>query len=102
MILAIIEVHAFRAVSGSFSVALNYYDKNNIIHQSQIGFRPGFRTSDHIFTLRTLVDRYANTVKQGKIYAFFVVFKKLLTVFGTMGYYISCCPLESGVISLML
>ena len=81
---------------------INYYDKNNIIHQSQIGFRPGFRTSDHIFTLRTLVDRYVNTVKQGKIYACFVVFKKLLTVFGTMGYYISCCPLESGVISLML
>ena len=55
---------------------INYYDKNNIIHQSQIGFRPGFRTIDHIFTLRTLVDKYVNTVKQGKIYACFVNFKK--------------------------
>ena len=55
---------------------INYYDKNNIIHQSQIGFRPGFRTSDHIFTLRALVDKYVNIVKQGRIYACFVDFKK--------------------------
>ena len=55
---------------------INYYDKNNIIHRSQIGFRPGFRTSDHIFTLRTLVDKYVNTIKQGKIYVCFVDSKK--------------------------
>ena len=55
---------------------INYYDKNNIIHRSQTGFRPGFRTSDHIFTLRTLVDKYVNTVNQGKIYVCFVDFKK--------------------------
>ena len=55
---------------------LHYCEKKNIIHPSQIGFRPGYRTSDHIFTLRTLVDKYAHDLPRGKIYACFVDFKK--------------------------
>ena len=32
--------------------------------QSQIGFIPNNRTADHVFTLRTLIDKYVhNTVK---------------------------------------
>ena len=54
----------------------NYCEKKNIIHAGQIGFRPGYRTSDHIFTLRTLVDKYVHDVPRGKIYACFVDFKK--------------------------
>ena len=37
---------------------LNYTTENNIIHPSQIGFLTGNRTADHIFTLRTLYEKY--------------------------------------------
>lgn len=32
----------------------------NILHKSQIGFLPNNRTADHVFTLRTLIDKYQN------------------------------------------
>ena len=48
----------------------------NLIHPSQIGFMPGCRTADHIFTLKTLHDKYVNDQNNGKIYACFVDFKK--------------------------
>jgi hypothetical protein len=34
-----------------------YLEKNNIICPEQIGFRKGCRTSDHVFTLKTLIDK---------------------------------------------
>ena len=49
---------------------------NNILHQSQIGFQPGFRTSDHIFALKTLIDDHIGNKNKGKLYACFVDFKK--------------------------
>lgn len=64
-----------------FSVILNkrllkYLDMNSLLHNSQIGFLPGNRTSDHIFSLRTIIDRYVKDIKGGKIYACFIDFKK--------------------------
>ena len=35
----------------------NYCEEKGLIEYNQIGFRKGFRTSDHIFTLKTLVDK---------------------------------------------
>ena len=32
-------------------------DKNNIILYNQIGFRKLFRPADHVFTLKTLIDK---------------------------------------------
>ena len=55
---------------------LNFTQKNNILHNSQIGFMPNFRTSDHIFTLRTLIDQHVINKKKGRIYACFIDFKK--------------------------
>ena len=37
-----------------------YLEKNNIICPEQIGFRKGCRTSDHVFTLKTIRDRPFN------------------------------------------
>ena len=54
----------------------NHLLDQNILHQAQIGFLPDHRTSDHIFTLRTLVDKYVNQVPKGKLYTCFVDFKK--------------------------
>ena len=47
----------------------------NILHKSQIGFLPNNRTADHVFTLRTLIDKYVHNHNE-KIYACFVDFKK--------------------------
>ena len=55
---------------------LNYTTENDIIHHFQIGFLPGNRTTDHIFTLRTLYENYVLNSNRGKLYVFFVEFKK--------------------------
>ncbi|MGH0125042.1 UNVERIFIED_CONTAM: hypothetical protein FKN15_043951 [Acipenser sinensis] len=43
--------------------------------KSQIGFLPKHRTSDHIYTLHTLIDKHVNQNKK-KIFACFIDFKK--------------------------
>ena len=48
----------------------------NIIHPSQIGFQSGHRTADHIFTLKTIIDKRINQNKKEKLYACFVDFRK--------------------------
>ena len=35
-----------------------YLDEHNIIYDNQIGFRKGYRTSDHVFVLKSLIDLY--------------------------------------------
>ena len=54
----------------------NYVLQQNILHQAQIGFLPNHGTSDHIFTLRTLVDNYVSHSTNGKLYTCFIDFKK--------------------------
>ena len=52
---------------------INFLNKNSIIPLNQIGFRKGFRTSDHIMVLKTLIDKY---IKKNKyLYVTFVDFK---------------------------
>ena len=46
-----------------------------MLHKSQIGFLPKNQTSDHVLTLRTLIDKYVHGHRE-KIYACFVDFKK--------------------------
>ena len=53
-----------------------YVDSRGIIHENQIGFRKGHRTADHLFTLRTFVDKYVQHTPRGKLYTCFVDFKK--------------------------
>ena len=52
-----------------------YCQENNIINEGQIGFKKGSRTSDHILTLRTIINKYVYD-KNEKIYACFVDFRK--------------------------
>ena len=52
-----------------------YCQENNIINEGQIGFKKGCRTSDHILTLRTIINKYVYD-KHEKIYACFVDFRK--------------------------
>ena len=53
----------------------HHVKENNLIHQSQIVFQSGHRTSDHILTLKTLLDKKMNTNRNDKVYACFVDFK---------------------------
>ena len=48
--------------------------EKGLISYNQIGFRKGFRTSDHVFTLKTLIDKTFD--ENQKLYACFVDFKK--------------------------
>jgi len=46
-----------------------YFHDQNIFHSSQIGLlRRGYRTTDHIFTLRTLIDKYVKNENRGKLF----------------------------------
>ena len=49
-----------------------YFEENKILHNSQIGFLPENRTADHVFTLRTLIDKYVHYLKE-KVWACFGV-----------------------------
>ncbi len=53
---------------------LAFFKSKNIIGNSQIGFNKGSRTTDHIFVLHTLINKYM--AKGEKIYACFVDLKK--------------------------
>ena len=64
-----------------FSAVLNnrlksYVQDHNILHKAQIGFIPGHRTTDHIFSLRTLIDKHVTHTTNGKLNTCFVAFKK--------------------------
>ena len=52
-----------------------FVQKNNIIDKAQIGFQRGNRTTDHILTLRSIVNKYVYDNKT-KLYACFIDFKK--------------------------
>ena len=51
--------------------------KHNLIHASQIGFLEGWRTTDHIFGLKTLINKYTREKKRNnKLYACIFYFEK--------------------------
>ena len=64
--------------------------ENNNIYKGQIGFRKGCRTSDHIFTLQTLIDKAFRSTK--RLYACFVDLKKAFDTVnrGALIYKLSC------------
>ena len=81
----IMDVNCYRGItinsclSKLFMLLLNnrlqtLCDKHNIIHYNQIGFRKGFRPSDHVFTLKTMIDQSFRNKKS--LHVCFVDFKK--------------------------
>jgi len=52
-----------------------FLEKHKIIHDCQIGFTKKARTSDHMFILKTIIDKYCNN-KDGRVFACFVDFQK--------------------------
>ena len=68
---------------------LNFSQKHNIIHHSQIGFLPGHHTSDHIFALKTLIDKHVTQIMHPRVNYIHVllILKKLLIQFGIKVYF---------------
>lgn len=52
----------------------NFINQNNIIYENQIGFKEKARTTDHIFTMKSIVDTYKCNKK--KVFAAFIDLKK--------------------------
>jgi len=50
-----------------------YVFNNNILHESQAGFRKGYSTSDQIFTLSSIIEDNLS-IPKGKVFAFFIDF----------------------------
>ena len=55
---------------------LNFFQDHDLIHPSQIGFLKGSRTSDHMFSLTTLIDKYVTHINKGKLFCCFIDFQK--------------------------
>ena len=53
-----------------------YIEDKNIIPDNQIGFRKKARTSDHMFILKTLMEKYVTNKNSRPLYLCFVDFKK--------------------------
>ncbi|MES9993748.1 MAG: reverse transcriptase family protein [Candidatus Thiodiazotropha sp.] len=72
---------AINSVLGKvFSIILknrleSFVRDNNLIDDTQIGFKSNCRTSDHMFILKTLIDKYIKKLK-APLYVCFVDFKK--------------------------
>lgn len=73
---------------------LTLLEKNNTLNKSQIGFLPKFRTTDHIYTLNTLLEHHVQKTK-GRIYACFVDFKKAFDTISHTGMQLKI--IESGI-----
>ena len=64
-----------------------YLDEHNIMHNNQIGFRKGYRTCDHVFVLKSLIDLYTkNDIRYTPALS---TFKRPMTQFGEMAFSIS-------------
>ena len=52
-----------------------WLEDNRLINETQVGFRKGYSTVDHVFTLLALTQKQLLT--HGKLYAAFIDFKKV-------------------------
>ena len=48
---------------------------NQIINEAQAGFRNGYCTTDNMFTLHELIQKYLSK-KKGRLYVLFIDFEK--------------------------
>ncbi len=55
---------------------VQFIQEHKLLDNCQIGFMPKQRTSDHIYTLHTLIQKHVQQKKQGKIFGCFIDFQK--------------------------
>ena len=44
-----------------------YMENNNLYNEFQAGFRPGYRTIDHIYTIKTILNKYTERKKKRRV-----------------------------------
>ena len=66
---------------------IKFVEKQRIVSHHQVGFRKSYQTADHIFIVKTLINKYLHKGK--KLYLCFVDFKRPTTVYGEMDYFIN-------------
>ena len=54
---------------------LSYLEDNNKLSPKQAAFRPGYSTTDHLYTLKSLINKYVHVNKE-KLFVCFVDFRK--------------------------
>ena len=67
---------------------LEFLEEKKLLHPSQIGFLKDNRTADHIFTLRTLIEKYSHHHNQ-KFMRVLLILKKHLILFGMKAFFIA-------------
>jgi len=72
-----------------------YMTKNNLYNKFQAGFRPEYRTTDHIFTIKTLINKYLYKHKK-PIFACFVDFSKAFDTVWHRGLFKKLLTLQIG------
>lgn len=53
----------------------NFLEKNDIVPKEQIGFKHGCRTSDHMFVINTIIQKYVTNGSK-HLYVCFVDFRR--------------------------
>ena len=61
----------------NYSRLVHFLSEDNVLSKRQIGFVPNDRTTDHVFTQHTLINKQTIQNK-GKVFSCFVDFKKAL------------------------
>ncbi len=74
---------------------VNFLNEHNVLSPCQIGFLPNYRTTDHIYSLHTLINKHVKQTKNGKMFAYFIDFKKAFDSIWHNGLYYKL--LQSGV-----
>ena len=54
---------------------VKFADTNKLIPIQQIGYRKGSRTTDHILTLKSIIEKFINQLPRRYLFAYFVDFK---------------------------
>ena len=54
---------------------LDFLEEHSILSKSQIGFLPKHHTTDHVYTLHTLINKHAHQTKNDNIFTRFIDFK---------------------------
>ena len=78
-----------------------FLTENKIISPCQIGFQTKSKTTDHIFCLKNLVNKFVHKTERGKTYPCFVDFKKVYDAMWQEGLFtklecidVNCCVLD--------
>lgn len=79
---------------------ITYLENKNFFNQFQAGFRPDHRTTDHIFAIKTIINKYVYNLKKKQYTVVLWTFLKLLTQFREILYYINLLKQELEVNSL--